>query len=446
MLNTADPTLKEKTATTRDRHAKLLGPELRVMISNMTSSYANYGGNLAPTLSWRLNEEGQPSSMAAVPVVWRIPGTADTPSGFASEPISMREATMSATNSRQSGGFTTAPLPPAWLGADAPPVSAVAALSSAAAAFLGSANWTLSEFGLLDSSVEKAEGDGTTVDLDGTGLDDADKDAAAAAAEMCVALLQDASNGPGGEVSTKCQEVLDEQCKPLIHWKELPQYELLSKLVLCPLGIVAFCAAEDAATAVLTKFQDMAPCVQQPRADPLKFDDRRCEFPQVRMADGGFTDNSAVATAVAGMQEQAGGEVRPLRVIAVANEACSPPDCIKESMQMLFRGSKDTNPVQPAPQPLVFDYEWADVAFELAPGTKYVNVAQVSTVTLENQWYGVRAGFPIEALLLSVDSPVSTMVGISTDPAVIALMAVASEEASSPGVVGYIQAWLRSTA
>lgn len=444
MLNTADPTFKDKTATTKDRHAKLTGPELRIQIANMTSSFANYDARKQTSLSWRLTDAGGPASMMATPITWSIAGAADARNGWVSEPISISEAARSAVNSAASGGWQTAPLPPVWLGTDAPPVSAVAALSSAAGALLGSANWTVAMARSFINGLEQAAPD-SEPGADAICSAD-DKAEMAQAAEELVNLLE--LSNPSKEVdsySQECQDVLDNYCKKLYPPFEDPIH-FVRNFAQCVFGLLYVCTYEDYLTPVITKFQDMAPCVQEPSADVLPWAERRCEFPHVRMADGGYVDNTAVATAIAGMQAQAQSQVKKLRVVAVANDDCTPPQCVHESLSMLFRSDDPAqNPVEPSPPPLVFDLSWSDVRLETVPGTQYVSIGQASTMTLENEWYGVEGGWPVEVLLISVDAPVSIVVGVSTDSTTINKMADASQEASSAGVTAYIQAWLRST-
>jgi len=80
------------------------------------------------------------------------------------------------------------------------------------------------------------------------------------------------------------------------------------------------------------------------------------------------------------------------------------------------------------------------------PGTKYILQQRVSTTTVANEAFGVRAGSPIDLLILVAAGPVPLTIGISTSTADMQLLGAYAQDASLAPVSHVVEQWLAQTA
>jgi hypothetical protein len=145
----------------------------------------------------------------------------------------------------------------------------------------------------------------------------------------------------------------------------------------------------------------------------------------------GYVDNVATAQTLAAMQNQASGKVR--MVLSTDQECNVPPDgstpiesspCSLFDLAALFVNGYDAkasvSPGDPViiswgssqPAPIVFARDWSSITFSAVTGSApsggnaSAYTAEVSTTTVANPAFGVKAGTPVELLLVAANLPV----------------------------------------
>jgi len=157
-------------------------------------------------------------------------------------------------------------------------------------------------------------------------------------------------------------------------------------------------------------------------AGPLPNDrPRGCDYPSVRLIDGGYADNSGIATVIAKLQNELGIAVT-LKVVALDSNQLSGTK--EESQQLsgwggLFSGPASTNLYGAQDHPIsnqIFSesLEAADI-----PGTdlnhsslgahQNFTLSHGTYTTVANTLYGVKAGQKVEMLGLHINSVLSTI-------------------------------------
>jgi hypothetical protein len=248
------------------------------------------------------------------------------------------------------------------------------------------------------------------------------------------------------EMPPQCQRVIADFCAQVKPDDLTPTN--LWKGLMCALGVFAHCQS-----ALLHFTADLAICASSDGPGvgdiPLDFGARSCPYPAQRIADGGYADNTAAAQSVGALQRKAGEGAR-LRVVLVLNEQCDTPGsgCSPHTdVAMLFGGAASSNLV-PAPSQQVFAAPWASVRSQLKAiaGTKYVNSASISTTTVPNAAFDVAGGSPVDVLLLTLDGPISLIIGTSSNLADYRELGDFAADATKPAVVELVRSWMLETA
>jgi hypothetical protein len=94
------------------------------------------------------------------------------------------------------------------------------------------------------------------------------------------------------------------------------------------------------------------------------------------------------------------------------------------------------------PDNQIFETNWADVSFTRLLGTKFVRVAEVETVTVRNDVYGVAPNTTVRVLLLSLDGPIPIQGGIDTTASMYRALGEYAEDATKEAVVFRMREWL----
>lgn len=191
---------------------------------------------------------------------------------------------------------------------------------------------------------------------------------------------------------------------------------------------------------------DMAPCANT-QETTTDWEARACPFPHPRLVDGAYVDNLATAQPLGQLQRRHPART-PLRAILVSSTTSPDP----------MRPIKDTNVANlftdgghnlagglSSPSAVIFAAKWKDITTRHLSSTTYVNVREVSTMTVENTAFGVAGGSPVDLLILSLDGPIPITIGFSTLHQDYELLATYGDQATFAEVQAVIQDWLART-
>ena len=183
---------------------------------------------------------------------------------------------------------------------------------------------------------------------------------------------------------------------------------------------IAATAAGKAAQAVLNKanLQGMATCSGENKGDA---DHLKCKFPSVRFADGGYADDSSIATNIAKMQREfTRGTV--LKVVALDSNPCTAADCHDNSETLartqiynwgsLFEGSLTSQNAMLNLNNQIFaePFSAADMTGERLDSTSKVSISKGRFTTIQNDVYGVMPGQQVDMLVVHINADLSTEV------------------------------------
>jgi len=142
----------------------------------------------------------------------------------------------------------------------------------------------------------------------------------------------------------------------------------------------------------------------------------------------------------------------PIRAILIDNtetdEPLQPPGGHPDARNLFSdNGGQDIGKGITAPSATIFAARWDDLGGSTHLGsTRFVNYLQVSTTTVANEAYEVAAGSPVDVLVLSLDGPISSVIGVTTNPANYAAIGEFAEDATSQEVVSFVREWFERTA
>lgn len=421
MMELSDPAIHTSTATIRDRAQGLNWPEIRFQISNATAYTVD-----GPATAWTVDNESRPAQFLATPVAWAVPGLAGGPdarAGFDVPPAVDRQGVFSGTYGTDLVSYRQEPLAPKF-GGHEPGVSLIASMSSAFGGLLGSYNLTLS---FLSSSTTAAaiqdledEDPADPIGAENVTLDSALEAVRAFAAEMATpakeTVVSDGCRIAGAEcIAAKPQTVVQ-----------------------CFLRLAARCFSS-----ISLPVADLAVCSSGDTAED--FEQRRCPFSNTRMIDGAFVDNTAATMTLRGLQQNYGTENK-LRLVITTNEDCKSrgaSGCDHGDLSLLFAHSAPPHPG--APEVTIFERRWSRVHLRPLRGTRYASYAMVSTVTVDNNAVGIVGGQRVDLLLLALDGPVSTAIGLSTRKADRVRLGAYAADATRLAVRRTMERWLRIT-
>jgi len=199
-------------------------------------------------------------------------------------------------------------------------------------------------------------------------------------------------------------------------------------------------AADDASSALNimdvlehTGLQDMAVCSGETMSN--------CEFPSIRLLDGGYTDDSGIAMLVSHLQDKFGVGT-PLGIIALDSDACTntsdiPASCSSSAQyesRLLFsddeKDQKEFNGTLEAqlalgiaglnlhfPDKTIFDRDWTVSQFGTGLGADMLHQADHGMTfhrgvyhTIDNEKFGVRKGTAVTLTVVNINSVLSTIV------------------------------------
>jgi hypothetical protein len=478
-----------KPATLAARHAAFRGPELRFQLANMSSSLVSGGAEPYPAESWRESARGAKPSAAMLPLQFVVPGTA-LPDANARAEFVATQAVMDqgvASSVRLPSGAHTLPLPRIMPGTDTIPITRIAAMSSAAAAFLGSESQVKIVLFTLASQLLSSAYDGGGDALPplqagdwsaqaraafpvvaSPSLDSPSLGALATTVETFVVALRTGlaqqldelaelapAAGSGGAVDTPitpaCRAVLDGPCAQMYDEGASSSASTLPgaaaairprSLVMCVLGMLHSCSV-----APLSYLADMAVCADNAPVSPVEMDQRACAFPRPRIADGGYVDNLGAAQTLGALQRQS-PPGSPLRLIITMNSEYDPGDVQRwTDLRNLFsaNGGQGYQLGLQAPSATVFSTPWADVAFKAVRNTSYVNAVELSSTTVANEVYDVTAGSRVELLAFSLDGPIRLTIGASALLEDYEALGLYAADAARVEVQDVVRKWLART-
>jgi len=464
MLATADPALADAPATLSARHAQWRGPALSFQVANMTHSIVRGGAVPFPAESMRISAAFRMAPQEGNPLAYVVPGessTADSAAGFQTSAF-VRSYGLQ-TRALLTSGQARATSPEIVPGSETIPVARVAAFTSAFGGFLGSAvNTAVALGGLLldvaDGAAEDHDAARRRLDAPSASADAPEEARAnfmASVQQLYTHLAQPGvaprtdelddlapGDAPDLEPSDECSASLA-FCQALVG--ESSPLDDLFKWLQCLVRLIRFCAP-----AAVSYFSDMAPCATHTPL-PLPFSQRSCPFPRARLIDGGYVENLASAQTI-GMLQRTAAPGAPLRTIIGMNAdttGVTPIEAPLDDLRALFseNGGQPFMASLSVPNATVFAAKWADVkaSLHVVQGTTYAVTAEVSTVTVKNEAYGVAAGSPIEILVLSMNAPIATTVGVTTDPENYELLGALAKDGASPQVEAVVSAWLGRT-
>jgi len=148
-----------------------------------------------------------------------------------------------------------------------------------------------------------------------------------------------------------------------------------------------------------------------------------CEYPSVRLLDGGYTDDSGIALLVSRLQAKYGVNT-PLRIAALDSDQCynatdlhaSCATNVEYEAEFLYVNTHERAAEKrqvygvPMPNKAIFDHDWSK------PSIKDVHVASNNMTyhigaykTIENQLFGVQAGTQVTLMVFNINSMLSTI-------------------------------------
>lgn len=229
----------------------------------------------------------------------------------------------------------------------------------------------------------------------------------------------------------------------------------------------------------LWRFSDLGVCTS-PSTGPE--DHHPCRPPHVRLADGAYVDNLAVAAAVGRLQQRFPAALRLRLITVLSNKVSLPEGCteaavegrckpraLRDDLSRIFAGGRVGT--EPYPRsilpgdavqscliagvsclcPQVFDADFTtDVEAKLrpVPGARHATYAAITTTTVRNPAFGVAAGTTFDVLVVCMDAPVD--VGIIAVPVVeladAETYASAAADGEVDGMADVLRSWLEDTA
>jgi len=183
-------------------------------------------------------------------------------------------------------------------------------------------------------------------------------------------------------------------------------------------------AAGKAAQRVLNvaNLQGMATCSGENKGTD---DHMKCKFPSVRFADGGYADDSSIATNIAKMQREFTRET-VLKVVALDSNPCTAADCHDDSKTLadtqvynwgsLFKetgeslGSSRNAMLNLNNQIFAEPFSAADMTGRRLDSTSKVSISKGTFTTIQNDVYGVLPGQQVDMLVVHINAALSTEV------------------------------------
>mmetsp|Transcript_42591 Transcript_42591/g.134330 ORF Transcript_42591/g.134330 Transcript_42591/m.134330 type:complete len:614 (+) Transcript_42591:69-1910(+) len=146
--------------------------------------------------------------------------------------------------------------------------------------------------------------------------------------------------------------------------------------------------------------------------------DGNCKYPNLRIVDGVFVDNLATAQTVGLLQKELKNSA--LRLVLTDWDGCTtPPNCdgpeYTQTLRLLFAANVTSeNDMFPLLSPQVFEMQYDQLAlqFKQMAYTDSVNstlwYATVTTRTVDNKAFGVKAGTPVSLLIFKFPADIPT--------------------------------------
>ncbi|KAJ1632086.1 hypothetical protein T492DRAFT_838666 [Pavlovales sp. CCMP2436] len=429
MLKLHDASLATAEATKQARTGSLLAPELRFQLATMTSSSVKGPATEdTSSVSWLTTADGRKSTYDMMPMQYVVPGNLSPPKSVqrfeqsaATKATGVKTVTTMPSTSMQISTNT-----PEMLGGETPTVSQVAAMSSAYAALFGSLHMVEKfanaeyEHLIQDHWLAAWTGAGPPRELEGNPLREQVEG---------LATFYNTSSYPSG-----CRNLFTLGVCTEVTW---------GKLMPCVNAVLAKCALP----ALTTYLADHAVCAHDSSSVDPEFDTRICDFPAVRVAEGGMVDSSSSAQSLGALQKSNPGKT--LRMVISTSEDCEDRlTCAHDALKQLFSHEEKSLHMQASrPVPQVFGTAWAIVKDHLQPipGTQYGVHAKLRTTTVTNDLYGVAGGTHVEVLLLSFDAPLSLLKTASVSAKSMRAMGVYANDAASTPVSLLVGTWMNAT-
>jgi len=153
---------------------------------------------------------------------------------------------------------------------------------------------------------------------------------------------------------------------------------------------------------------------------------KKCQYPDIRLLDGGYTDDSGIALLVGHLQTKFGVNI-PIKIMALDSDGCSMgstaaacKEGVEYEAEWLFQQDKKRtyNGIN-LPSKTIFDTKWDSSLFKDMYGNS-ISLYKASAgstasaervtyhlgtyTTVENKVFGVQAGSSVELMLINVNS------------------------------------------
>ena len=155
-------------------------------------------------------------------------------------------------------------------------------------------------------------------------------------------------------------------------------------------------------------------------------DHQKCRFPSVRFADGGYADDSAIATNIAKMQTEF-PRSKVLKIVALDNNPCTDQDCSDGSASLaasqeynwatLFPGDQGASFLGVNLKNTIFaePLSSAEISGQRLTSTSKVTISKGTFTTIENEAYGVHQGQTVNMLVVHINANLPTVLIDSGD-------------------------------
>ena len=188
-------------------------------------------------------------------------------------------------------------------------------------------------------------------------------------------------------------------------------------------GTIAGYAAQTAVNKL--NAQGMAVCSGENKGST---DHQKCQFQSVRFADGGYADDSAIATNIAKMQTES-PRSKVLKIVALDSNYCTAQDCSDGSASLatsqeynwatLFPGDQGKNWISHNLKNTIFvePLSSAEMTGQRLTSTSKVTISKGTFTTIENEAYGIHQGQTVNMLVVHINANLPTLLINSGDEA-----------------------------